>query len=103
MTKNAKLQKSCRSEDRPRPMSRKTSEVGVKKLSCLSDEGASLDGFSQLSVSFSSEAGAVLTFLLTFCVKTIGAKRKSPTPKQINSPEAKSKSGFRTEAPTKQY
>jgi len=43
--------------DRPRPMSRKTSEVGVLKLSCLSDEGASLDGLSQLSVSFSSEAG----------------------------------------------
>jgi len=36
----------------------------------LSDEGASLDGFSQLSVSFSSEAGAVLNFLLTFCFKT---------------------------------
>jgi len=42
-----------------------------------------LDGFSQLSVSFSSEAGAVLTFLLTFCGKT------------------KSKSGFGAEAPTK--
>jgi len=68
--KNAKLLKSHRSEDRPRPMSRKTSEVGVEKLSCLSDEGASLDGFSQLSVSFSSEAGAVLNFLLTFCFKT---------------------------------
>jgi hypothetical protein len=40
-----------------------------------------LDGFSQLSASFSSEAGAVLTFLLTFCVKT------------------KSKSGFGAEAP----
>ena len=39
-----------------------------------------MDGFSQLSVSFSSEAGAVLTFLLTFCVKT------------------KSKSGFGAEA-----
>jgi len=50
----------------------------------LSNEGASLDGFSQLSVGFSSEAGAVLTFLLTFCVKT------------------KSKSGFGAEAPTKQ-
>ena len=54
------------------------------KLSCLSDEGASLDGFSQLSVSFSSETGVVLTFLLTFCVKT------------------KSKSGFGAEAPIKQ-
>ena len=29
------------------------------KLSCLSDKGASLDGFSQLSVRFSSEAGEV--------------------------------------------
>ena len=54
------------------------------KLSCLSDEGASLDGFSQLNASFSSEGGAVLTFLLTFCVKT------------------KSKSGFGAEAPIKQ-
>ncbi|MBV5281107.1 MAG: hypothetical protein JZU53_01605 [Paludibacter sp.] len=36
----------------------------------MSDEGASVDGFSQLNVSFSSEAGAVLTFLLTFCGKT---------------------------------
>jgi hypothetical protein len=54
------------------------------KLSCLSDEGASLDGFRQLSVSFSSEAGAVLTFLLPFCVKT------------------KRKSGFGAEAPLKQ-
>ena len=44
----------------------------------------SLDGFSQLSVSFSSEAGVVLSFLLTFCVKT------------------KSKSGFGAEAPIKQ-
>ena len=54
-----------------------------KKLSCLSDKGASLDGFSQLSASFSSEAGAVLTFLFTFCVKT------------------KSKSGLGAEAPVK--
>ncbi|MFT3751430.1 MAG: hypothetical protein QM800_00570 [Paludibacter sp.] len=28
----------------------------------MSDEGASLDGFSQLNASFSSEAGEVLTF-----------------------------------------
>jgi hypothetical protein len=30
MTKNAKLLKNRRSDDRPRPMSRKTSEIGVK-------------------------------------------------------------------------
>jgi hypothetical protein len=47
-------------------MNRKTSEVGVLKLSCLSDVGASLDGFSQLSVSFSSEAGGVLIFFAYF-------------------------------------
>jgi hypothetical protein len=46
----------------------------------LSDEGASLDGFSQLNACFSSEAGEVLPFLLTFCGKT------------------KSKSGFGAEA-----
>jgi len=47
-------------------VNRKTSEVGVLKLSCLSDEGASLDGLSQLSLSFSSEAGAVLNFFASF-------------------------------------
>ncbi|HEY6914223.1 MAG TPA: hypothetical protein VI413_06055 [Paludibacter sp.] len=50
----------------------------------MSDEGASLDGFSQLNASFSREAGEVLTFLLTFCGKT------------------KSKSGFGAEAPVKE-
>jgi len=68
----------------------------------LSDEGASLDGFSQLNASFSSEAGGVkhifpfsfpfrgkypkgdrVFFLVTFCIKT------------------KSKSGFGAEAPLK--
>ena len=86
-------------------MSRKTSEVGVKKRSCLSNEGASLDGFSQLSASFSSEADVVLkstfkrnqrqifffdersafneiNFLLTFCVKTkskLGSQGRTAT------------------------
>jgi len=48
----------------------------------LSEERASLDGFSQLNVSFSCEAGAVLTFFAYFFV----ARQKS-------------KSGFRGETP----
>jgi hypothetical protein len=31
---------------RPRPVSRKTSEVGVKNLPCLSNKGASFEDFS---------------------------------------------------------
>jgi len=63
-------------------VSQKTSEVGVKKLSCLSEERASLDGFSQLNASFSSEAGEVLTFFASFFVS-----------------RQKMKSGFRGETP----
>jgi len=33
--------------DRPCPVNRKISEVGVKNLFCLSDGGASLEDFSQ--------------------------------------------------------
>ena len=74
----------------------------MQKYPLFDDQREEFGDFSFPSVSFSSEAGKVLTFLLTFCGKTIGTKWKSPTPKQINSLEAKSKSGFGAEAPMKQ-
>jgi hypothetical protein len=40
--------------------------VALKSRPCLSDKGASLDGFSQLNASFSSEAGGVLIFFASF-------------------------------------
>jgi hypothetical protein len=52
----------------------------------LSDEGASLDGFSQLSASFSSKAGVVLNFFASF----FGSSQKM-------------KWGFRGEAPVIQF
>jgi|GEM_PF-2754940 len=66
----------------PRPVSRKTSEGGVKKPSCLSNPSpysyragwrrASLDGFSHLSIVFRAKRPSAdgFTFLPTFCVKT---------------------------------
>jgi hypothetical protein len=36
----------------PRPVSRKTSEVGVKNLPCLSDNGASFEDFSRQAQVF---------------------------------------------------
>ena len=76
-------------------MSQKISETGVKNRPCLKLKFVMLFSkickvwtnfnkfgrFSRSSANFLSEAGAVLTFLLTFCVKT------------------KSKSGLGAEAP----
>jgi len=56
----------------------------VQKYPLFDDQREEFGDFSFPSVSFSSEAGVVLTFLLTFCVKT------------------KSKTGFGAEAPIKQ-
>jgi hypothetical protein len=61
--------KSALGTDWPRPMSRKTSEVGVKK-SFLFEPQASLSRLigKPSNVSFSSEAGAALTFFDSFFV-----------------------------------
>ena len=57
--------------NRPRPISRKTSVKGGEKSSLfelrrLQIGGVSFDDFSLLHASFSSEAGAVLTFFAYF-------------------------------------
>jgi hypothetical protein len=56
----------------------------VQKYPLFDDRREEFGDFSFPNDSFSSEADTVLTFLLTFCVKT------------------KSKSGFGAEAPRKQ-
>ena len=82
--------------DRPRPVSRKISETGVKNRPCLKLKFVMLFSkickvwtnfnkfgrFSRSSANFSSEAGAVLTFFAYFFVL-----------------RQKSKSGFRGETP----
>ena len=62
-------QKSCNFlNDRPRPISRKIREDGVKNYPSMSDKGASLDDSAVRKPIFSSEAGAVLTFFDYFFV-----------------------------------
>jgi len=67
--------------DRPRPVSRKISEVGVKNTHCLSDKGASLRILANERQFFERSGRSLDFFCFVFCVKAkneVGLQGQSP-------------------------